>query len=157
MVRFAALSIVLVLTIAYHVGDASSLFRSINAVTFATANMSASVLFYQEGLGLTLTYGGQDANFSTLGTNTTANVFHVNLFAVSWEALPPQNNPLYGRAGWNGWGRAIFYVADVDALYEQVLRQSLKPEAPPRNASWGERYFQILDPMGHELSFAKPL
>ena len=26
-----------------------------------------------------------------------------------------------------------------------------------RNADWGERYFQLLDPMGHEISIAKPL
>jgi hypothetical protein len=27
----------------------------------------------------------------------------------------------------------------------------------PRDASWGERYFYVLDPDGHELSFAQPL
>ena len=41
------------------------------------------------------------------------------------------------------------------------FRNSLKErglEAPrPRNASWGERYFHLQDPDGHELSFAKPL
>jgi len=32
----------------------------------------------------------------------------------------------------------------------------LAPEAP-LNASWGERYFHLHDPDGHELSFARPL
>jgi len=135
---------------------ASSNFRSINAVTLATADMAASVTFYQN-LGLNLTYGGTDSNFSTLGADITENIFHVNLFAVSLAALPPTNNPLYGRTGWNGWGRAIFYVTSVDALYAQLLSRALKPEAPPTDAPWGERYFQILDPMGHELSFAMPI
>ncbi len=27
----------------------------------------------------------------------------------------------------------------------------------PRDASWGERYFHMRDPDGHELSFARPL
>jgi len=27
----------------------------------------------------------------------------------------------------------------------------------PRDASWGERYFHMPDPDGHELSFARPL
>src|SRR5207237_8265565 len=27
----------------------------------------------------------------------------------------------------------------------------------PQNASWGERYFDMRDPDGHELSFARPL
>ena len=27
----------------------------------------------------------------------------------------------------------------------------------PRDATWGERYFHIVDPDGHELSFAQPI
>ena len=27
----------------------------------------------------------------------------------------------------------------------------------PRDAEWGERFFHVTDPDGHELSFAKPL
>ena len=30
-------------------------------------------------------------------------------------------------------------------------------EAPPRDAEWGERFFHLTDPDGHELSFAWPL
>ena len=32
-----------------------------------------------------------------------------------------------------------------------------RPEFPPRDAPWGERYFHVRDPDGHELSFARPL
>ena len=31
------------------------------------------------------------------------------------------------------------------------------PEAPPRDAAWGERYFHLSDPDGHALSFARPI
>jgi uncharacterized glyoxalase superfamily protein PhnB len=48
----------------------------------------------------------------------------------------------------------IFYDDDVDALYEGAIAAGLRPEAPPRDAEWGERYFHITDPDGHELSFA---
>jgi uncharacterized glyoxalase superfamily protein PhnB len=27
----------------------------------------------------------------------------------------------------------------------------------PRDAEWGERFFHLSDPDGHELSFARPL
>ncbi len=57
----------------------------------------------------------------------------------------------------SGWGRVIFYVADVDALYQTAMGQGLKPDTFPRDAEWGERYFHITDPDGHELSFAKRL
>jgi uncharacterized glyoxalase superfamily protein PhnB len=28
---------------------------------------------------------------------------------------------------------------------------------PPRDAQWGERFFHVTDPDGHEISFAWPL
>ncbi|MEE8375526.1 MAG: VOC family protein, partial [Acidimicrobiia bacterium] len=44
-----------------------------------------------------------------------------------------------------------------DSLYQQAIQAGLTPEAPPRDAEWGERYFHLTDPDGHELSFATPL
>jgi uncharacterized glyoxalase superfamily protein PhnB len=54
------------------------------------------------------------------------------------------------------WGRLIFYVTDVDAFWTHLKQRGFNPEIP-RDASWGERYFHMLDPDGHELSFAQPL
>ena len=54
------------------------------------------------------------------------------------------------------WGRLIFYVTDVDALWNHLKDRGFDPEIP-RDASWGERYFHMADPDGHELSFARPL
>jgi uncharacterized glyoxalase superfamily protein PhnB len=54
------------------------------------------------------------------------------------------------------WGRLIFYVADVDACWAYLREKGFHPESP-QDASWGERYFQMSDPDGHELSFARPL
>ena len=49
-----------------------------------------------------------------------------------------------GRRGrLSGWGRVIFQVSSVDAIYEKVLGLGLVPDFAPRNASWGERYFHI--------------
>jgi len=50
----------------------------------------------------------------------------------------------------------IFYVADVDAFWEYLRGLGFHPEIP-RDASWGERYFHMSDPEGHELSFARPI
>ncbi|PYX11578.1 MAG: glyoxalase, partial [Acidobacteria bacterium] len=54
------------------------------------------------------------------------------------------------------WGRMIFYVADVDAFWGYLRRKGFHPETP-RDASWGEQYFHMSDPDGHELSFACPI
>jgi hypothetical protein len=45
---------------------------------------------------------------------------------------PPQRR-------WSWWGRVIFYVVDVDALYERALALGLRPENAPRDSPWGER------------------
>jgi uncharacterized glyoxalase superfamily protein PhnB len=46
---------------------------------------------------------------------------------------------------------------DVDALYRRVLALKLCPDTSPQDAPWGERFFHLSDPDGHELSFARPL
>jgi uncharacterized glyoxalase superfamily protein PhnB len=51
----------------------------------------------------------------------------------------------------------IFYVADVDALHATAVAAGVQPDTAPRNAAWGERFFHLTDPDGHELSFARPL
>ena len=55
------------------------------------------------------------------------------------------------------WGRAIFYDGDIDALHARLVAAGHSPAAPPRDASWGERFFHVADPDGHEISFAWPL
>jgi len=54
------------------------------------------------------------------------------------------------------WGRLIFHVPDVDRFWGYLKGKGLLPEAP-RDASWGERYFHLSDPDGHELSIAHPI
>lgn len=70
---------------------------------------------------------------------------------------PNYNNNTNNNTTNNRWGRCVIYVSDVDDMYHRAIKGGLKPEFTPRDASWGERYFHILDPSGHELSFAKKL
>jgi uncharacterized glyoxalase superfamily protein PhnB len=51
----------------------------------------------------------------------------------------------------------IFYVTDVDALHSRLVAAGCQPDTAPRDAEWGERFFHLTDPDGHELSFAQPL
>ena len=113
--------------------------EKISAVTLAVASMRNSVQFYRDILGMEIIYGGEDGCFSSLRA----------------KAVNPILNLEEGRSV-AGWGRMIFYVADVDAFWEYLRGKGLHPESP-RDAPWGERYFHMLDPDGHELSFARPL
>jgi catechol 2,3-dioxygenase-like lactoylglutathione lyase family enzyme len=112
----------------------------ISAATLATHDMVRAVRFYRS-LGFTIRYGGEQADFTSFSVGSD----HLNLIT----------QPADRR--WSWWGRVIFYVSDVDALYQRALALGLQPEAAPRDAEWGERFFHISDPDGHELSFAKPL
>jgi catechol 2,3-dioxygenase-like lactoylglutathione lyase family enzyme len=112
----------------------------ISAVTLATHDMQRAVRFYRT-LGFQLLYGGEEAAF----TSFRAGPNYLNLIAQPAERR------------WSWWGRLIFYESDVDALYAHVVAAGYCPEAPPRDAEWGERFFHLTDPDGHELSFAWPL
>jgi len=113
--------------------------ESINAVTLVTTRMAESVAFY-EALGFRVLAGGAEAPFSTFRAGTG----YLNLQAGA-------------REGPEVWGRVIFWVDDVDSMYERARAAGFATETSPADASWGERYFHIHDPDGHELSFARPL
>ena len=113
---------------------------SISAVTLATRDMARAVRFY-EALGFAMAYGGETSAFTSFRIGKG----YLNL-ARAGDQVPAMS-----------WARVVLYVDDVDAMYAHVLGQGFVPEAPPRDASWGERYFHLPDPDGHSLSFARPL
>jgi catechol 2,3-dioxygenase-like lactoylglutathione lyase family enzyme len=114
--------------------------EKISAVTFRVRNMRASVQFYRDVLGMEILYGGEGSGFSSLRPGDADSAI-LNL----------EHGETITR-----WGRLIFHVADVDALWKHLTDLGFEAERP-RNAVWGERYFHMLDPDGHELSFARPL
>ena len=114
--------------------------ESISAITLATHEMPRAVRFYR-ALGFEILHGGEGASF----TSFRAGPNYLNLIAQ-----PPERR-------WSWWGRVIFYVSDVDALHQRALAAGYRPTTSPRDAEWGERFFHLDDPDGHELSFARPL
>jgi catechol 2,3-dioxygenase-like lactoylglutathione lyase family enzyme len=114
--------------------------KGISAVTLATHDMGRAVRFYRL-LELPIVYGGEDAAF----TSFRAGDNFLNLIAQ-----PEARH-------WSWWGRLIFYAPDVEALYARLVAAGIQPDTTPRDAAWGERFFHLTDPDGHELSFAWPL
>ncbi|MCK1743430.1 VOC family protein [Bradyrhizobium sp. 139] len=112
----------------------------ISAITLGTHDMDRAVRFYRS-LEFEILHGGEAASF----TSFRAGSGYLNLIAQ------PQDKH------WSWWGRIIFYVSDVDALYERALAAGWRPSSVPRDAEWGERYFHLTDLDGHELSFARLL
>jgi catechol 2,3-dioxygenase-like lactoylglutathione lyase family enzyme len=115
--------------------------KSISAVTLLTIDMDKAVAFYQ-ALGFHLLYGGPREAFTS--------------FRVGAGYLNLQVDPA-GSVREAIWGRVVFWVENVDVLYQRALEAQFAPESAPTDAPWGERYFHIHDPDGHELSFARAL
>lgn len=114
--------------------------EKISAITIKVSDMTRSVHFYKNILGLKILYGGESAYFSSFCTEDVKHTI-LNL---------EQGNSV------NIWGRIIFYIKDVDNFWAYIKEKGFNPERP-RDAQWGERYFHMHDPDGHELSFARAL
>jgi catechol 2,3-dioxygenase-like lactoylglutathione lyase family enzyme len=113
--------------------------RHLSAITLMVRDMPASVDFYDR-CGFRVIFGGADAEFTSLQAGDA----FVNLI----------DNSHYRP---NAWGRIIIRVDSADDTYERLANAGLSPEFPPKDAAWGERYFHITDPDGHELSFAEKI
>ena len=112
--------------------------QQISAVTLAVQDMARAVAFYQM-IGFDVLYGSGQATFTSFRLGDT----FLNLILA----------PSY-MGQW--WGRVIFRVTKVDDLYAALIARGINSE-PPRDGPWGERYFHLQDPDGHELSFAELL
>ena len=112
----------------------------IGHVLLRVTDEEASKRFYRDVLGMELVYGGEDSYFSSLEARQADSAI-LNL---------EKGHPIMH------WGRLILHVTDVDAFWTHLKENGFDPERPADGA-WGERYFHMRDPDGHELSFARPL
>ena len=114
--------------------------EGISAVSLVTHDMARAVRFYLS-LGFAIRSGGEQAPFTSLHAGSG----YLNLITRAGDR----------ERSW--WGRVIFHVSDVDAFHARAVAAGLRPDAAPADAPWGERFFHLTDPDGHELSFARPL
>lgn len=117
----------------------------LNAITFVTENMAASLAFYRTA-GFGIAFGGPEADFTTLRLGGET---FLNLTAL--EVRPGSG----GSAVF--WGRVIIHVESPDELHAAFASAGYQPHMAPSDAPWGERYFHITDPDGNEVSFARRL
>jgi len=119
----------------------------ISAVTLPISDMKKSVDFYSKVPNFKIVYGGSDSQFTSFLIDDTAKSY-LNL------KLSTIHSPDFGRI--------IFYTDDVDELFaymqnDEIISGLGKLESKPRDATWGERFFHMLDPDGYKLSFATPI
>ena len=119
----------------------------ISAVTLLVSDMKRSVEFYSKIPNFKVVYGGSDNQFTSFLIDDVAKSY-LNL-KLNETRLP-------------NFGRIIFYVDDVDELFaymenDEIISVLGKLESKPQDATWGERFFHMLDPDGYKMSFATPI
>ena len=119
----------------------------ISAVTLLVSDMKRSVGFYSKIPDFKIVYGGSEAQFTSfLIDNVVKSYLNLKL----------------NKTHSTDFGRIIFYTDDVDELFaymqdDKIISELGKFESKPQDATWGERFFHMLDPDGYKLSFATPL
>lgn len=121
-----------------HVARPSGRPQQLSAVTIGVIDMATACAFY-DALGFEVEHGGPSTAF------TSYRIGHGFLNLQLVDDVETR------------WGRFIVHVDDVDAMYRRVIDAGYQPTMPPSDAAWGERYFHVDDPDGHEVSFATPL
>ncbi len=114
--------------------------ESISAVTLNCKDVGASISFY-ESLGFEMIYGGDSEPLTSFRIGNG----YLNLI----ESKDTDASMT--------WGRVIIHVSNVDEMHACCVSAGWNPLSEPEDAPWGERYFHIRDPAGHEISFAQPL
>ena len=123
----------------------------ISAVTIFTKNMKNSCMFYSSIPKFEISYGGLDSNFTTFKISQSPYMY-LNI-ELQQQIIEKANND---------YCRVIFHTEDVDALYyylrnDDTFSSLAKFETKPKDAEWGERFFQVRDPDGYTIVFATPL
>lgn len=119
----------------------------ISAVTLLISDMKKSVEFYSKIPNFNLVYGSSDSQFTS---------FLIDDMSKSYLNLKLK------KTHSTDFGRIIFYVDDVDKIFTYMQNDETisilgKLESKPQDATWGERFFHVLDPDGYRLSFATPI
>ena len=121
----------------------------ISAITLRISDMKKSVDFYSKIPNFKIVYGGSDSQFTSfLIDDVSKSYLNLRINEVSAEVTH--------------WSRIIFYVDDVDELFnymenDETISRLGNLESKPVDAAWGERFFHVLDPDGYKLSFATPI
>ncbi|KFM15011.1 Glyoxalase-like domain protein [Marine Group I thaumarchaeote SCGC AAA799-O18] len=119
----------------------------LSAVTLLISDMKKSVDFYSKIPNFKIVFGGPDNQFTS---------FLIDDMAKSYLNLK------LNKTHATDFGRIIFYVDDVDEFFtymqnDETISVLGKLESKPQDATWGERFFHMLDPDGYRLSFATPI
>lgn len=108
------------------------------ATVFVVSDITASVGYYRDTLGFTVTFQYGDPTFyACLCRDEVA----LHLLAAHRTQRVPGN------------GGICVFVSDVDAVHTELAARGAKALKPPQNYAYGMRDFDVIDPDGNQLTF----
>ncbi|MEP7225086.1 MAG: VOC family protein [Actinomycetota bacterium] len=112
-----------------------------------TTDLTASIGFYRDGLGLELTEQWSDMGRGAIFRASTA--AEVELIEVDeLSDPPPESRPALGlQVGEDA----------VDAIYGRLVAAGARIKTPPRVRPWGMRGFGSFDPSGVPVNIYAPV
>ena len=130
----------------------------ISAITIFVKNMKDSCMFYSSIPKFEISYGGPDSNFTTFKISQSPDMY----LNIQSDSGKQEAEKVMSSSNWISHHRIIFQTEDVDTLYyylrnDDTVSNLGKFETKPTDADWGERYFQMRDPDGYEIVFARPI
>ena len=113
-----------------------------SAPILASADIQASVMFYEEVLGFT--------NPWTMGDPPSFGGVSMGAVSIMFNLQPELASKVHGHEHW-------LNVKDADELYAQHLGRGAKIVSEIKDQPWGFREYTVEDPSGYHLRFAGPL
>jgi catechol 2,3-dioxygenase-like lactoylglutathione lyase family enzyme len=110
------------------------------AAVFTVADVAASVAHYVERLGFRVQFRlGDPPSYAIIERD-----------ALSLHLMPARESP-----GTLGRSSVYVFVADVDALHDELRGRGGPIEVAPADFDYGMREFSVRDPDGNRLTFGR--
>ena len=119
-------------------------------VILIVEDLDRSLHFYTGALGLQL--GHRSGDYAQLQTGATRLALYTRSAMAKILAMPLEP-PAANAPGFE----IGFKVADVDAVFAELIACGAPPVAPPTDRFWGQRTAYVRDPDGHLVEFAQDL
>jgi lactoylglutathione lyase len=125
------------------------MFTKVDYVMVNVSDMSRSVAFYRDILGIPLRF--ESPGWSELETGATTLALHATSRAAGSEAAS-HGGPVAGTCSLG------FSVQDLESTYDELSRRGARFVMPPtEQANEGIRLAVCVDPDGLPISFAEPI
>lgn len=124
----------------------------LDAIGIVAENVQSSVHFYSL---FDLSFSSQEGSENHVEARTTSGL----RIMIDSESLMKELNPNWVKP--EGQRMTLAFLcktpAEVDSLYQKIIKEGYRGTKEPWNAFWGQRYATVQDPDGNAVDIFSPL